>query len=103
MLDFLKGWRQGLVRLAIALPCICAMAGCQHGPKKYHVSGKVLYKNGSVPKGGIAVVTFTPAKDSTAEMRRVASSAIGPDGSFDMYTRQSGDGIYAGDYVVSFN
>jgi hypothetical protein len=101
MSDFLAP-RRWLCVLAIALPCLTATVGCQHGPKKYHISGKVLYKNGTVPKGGIAIVSFTPTKDSTAEVRQTATGAIGPDGSFEMYTRQAGDGVYAGDYVVVF-
>ena len=69
----------------------------------YQVSGKVLNKDGSVPKGGIAVVSFMPTADSTAEIRRAANGSIGPDGSFSMSTRISGDGVHAGDYNVLFN
>ena len=68
----------------------------------YYVSGKVRYKDGTIPKGGVAVVGFTPTKDSTAEVRQAASGAIGPDGSFSMFSRVAGDGVYAGDYAVTF-
>jgi hypothetical protein len=88
--------------IVIALLCMIATLGCQRGPKMYHVSGKVLYKDGSVPRGGVAVVSFMPTKESTAEVRQAASGAIGPDGSFSMFSRVAGDGVYAGDYAVTF-
>jgi hypothetical protein len=68
----------------------------------YQVSGKVHYKDGTVPKGGVALVGFTPTKESTAEVRQAATGAIGPDGSFTMFSRVVGDGVYAGDYIVTF-
>jgi hypothetical protein len=80
------------------------IAGCgKSGPPMYQVSGKLHYKDGSLPKAGIAMITFMPSKDSTAEMRRNASGTIGPDGSFTMSTRVAGDGVYAGDYNVLLN
>jgi hypothetical protein len=98
--DFLK-CRRRLFVFALALPLI-ATVGCQRGPRMYQVSGKVHYKDGSVPRGGVSLVNFRPTKESTAEVRQGASGAIGPDGSFTMYSRVSGDGVYAGDYAVTF-
>jgi hypothetical protein len=66
------------------------------------VRGKVFYKDGSVPRGGVCVVALQPAADTTAEVRKSATSAIESDGSFDMMTRQPGDGAYYGNYVVTF-
>ena len=66
------------------------------------VKGKVFYKDGSVPQGGVKVVRFSPSKDSTAEVRKGASSDIGPDGSFELWTRKAGDGAYVGEYIVTF-
>jgi hypothetical protein len=66
------------------------------------VSGKVLYKDGSVPRGGVCVVNFQPATNSTAEVRKGASGAIGSDGAFEMWTRMPGDGVYHGEYNVAF-
>jgi hypothetical protein len=68
----------------------------------YQVSGQVLYKDGTVPKGGVAVVNFKPTKESNAEVRNGASGAIGADGTFSMFSRMSGDGVYAGEYAVTF-
>jgi hypothetical protein len=99
--DFL-GDRRRLLVFAIAVPCLVATAGCHRGPRMYEVSGKVHYKDGSVPRGGVAVVNFRPTKESTAEVRQGASGAIGPDGSFSMFSRVTGDGVYAGDYAVTF-
>jgi hypothetical protein len=67
------------------------------------VSGKVSYKDGSTPRAPLCVITLTPTATSKAEVRKSASSAIEPDGSFDMTTRQPGDGVYLGDYVVTFS
>ena len=91
-----------LVRALTLLPLVVALAGCNHGPEMAHVRGKVLYKDGTVPHGGVAVVRFEPADDTTATVRKGATSAIGPDGSFDMLTRQPGDGVYLGEYNVTF-
>jgi hypothetical protein len=78
------------------------VSGCNRGPAMYQVSGKVLYKDGSVPKGGVAVVRLQPDVSSTAEIRKGATGAIAPDGSFDLYTRVPGDGVYEGQYDVTF-
>jgi hypothetical protein len=94
--------RQPIGAFALLVCVMAGVIGCDRGPKMYQVSGKVLYKDGTVPRGGIAVVAFQPAPDSTAEVRRAASGPIGPDGSFTMSTRVAGDGVYAGDYVVIF-
>ena len=76
--------------------------GCNRGPAIAQVSGKVLYKDGSVPKGGVRVVRFEPDKDTPAELRRAASGSIQPDGSFALCTKRPGDGVYCGKYHVTF-
>jgi hypothetical protein len=68
----------------------------------YQVSGKVLYKDGSVPKAPVALVRFEPTQKSTAEIRKAATGEIGPDGSFTLYTRKPGDGVIPGEYHVAF-
>ncbi len=67
-----------------------------------HVRGKVLYKDGTVPTGGMCVVRFQPTESSTATIRKGASGDIRPDGTFDAWTRIPGDGVYLGEYGVSF-
>jgi hypothetical protein len=93
-------------RMPVALlcvPCLFVLAGCNRGPAMYQVRGHVFYKDGTVPRGGVAVVFFQPKPNSTAEVRKSASSPIKPDGSFEMWTRKAGDGVYQGDYDVGFN
>lgn len=85
----------------VVLPCVVALSGCGNR-EMFHVSGKVTYKDGSVPKGILAVVIFTPTGNSSAAIRKSASGAIEPDGSFDMVTRMSGDGVHRGEYAVTF-
>ncbi len=84
------------------LPLAAATSGCNHGPAMAQVRGTVHYKDGSVPKGAVAVVRFAPADDTTATVRKGATGAIGPDGSFEMMTRMPGDGVYLGTYNVTF-
>src|SRR4051812_47439541 len=92
----------GRLMLILAL-LVCAVGGCgKKGPAMYQVSGKVTYKDGSVPRAGICLVSFAPTKESEAKVRRNATGAIGPDGSFTMFTRVNGDGVYAGEYAVLF-
>lgn len=89
--------------LALGLGCLLVLIGCNHGPEMYHVQGKVLYKDGTVPRAAVAVVFFQPKADSTAVIRKSASSTIKPDGSFDLWTRKGGDGVNKGEYSVGFN
>src|SRR5690606_40207076 len=66
-------------------------------------SGTVTF-TGGVPAGaGVKVIRLEPTPDSPAEVRKGASSTIAEDGSFDMYTRMPGDGVYAGKYAVVFS
>jgi len=66
------------------------------------VRGHVFYKDGSVPKGAVAVIRFEPAQDSDAEVRKAATGSIESDGSFQMMTRKPGDGVFLGKYNVTF-
>jgi hypothetical protein len=98
----IAGERPILLLALVVVTGSALLSGCNRGPAMYQVRGKVLYKDGSVPKGGVAVVRLQPSASSTAEIRKGASSAIGPDGSFEMCTRMPGDGVYEGDYDVTF-
>jgi hypothetical protein len=88
--------------LAALAASLLIQLGCNGGRKSYQVSGKAQYKGGAPITGGVRAIRFEPTSDSTAELRKVASGSIGPDGSFEMYTRQPGDGVIAGKYVVTF-
>jgi hypothetical protein len=90
------------MHLALVAATLFGLSGCNRGPAMYNVSGKVLYTDGSVPTGGVAVVRLQPATTSTSEIRKGASGAIGPDGSFELSTRIQGDGVYEGEYDVTF-
>jgi hypothetical protein len=67
------------------------------------ISGVVVMKDGSIPQGGVRVVQFVPARDTTAEIRKGASGEIQDDGSFVAYTRKPGDGVFLGKYDVTFS
>lgn len=87
--------------LFFVLLCTAGFAGC-NSKSMVPVRGKVTYKDGTVPAGGVAVVNFTPADDSTAQVRKGATGSINSDGSFEMMTRMPGDGVYPGSYNVAF-
>jgi hypothetical protein len=79
-----------------------ALTGCNRRPAMAQAKGKVLFKDGTVPQGGVRVVRFEPATDTTAEVRKAAQGDILGDGSFEMYTRKPGDGVFVGKYSVTF-
>jgi hypothetical protein len=92
-----------LLRASTLVALFSVATGCGHGSPVAQVKGKVLYKDGSVPKGAIRVVRFEPAADSTSVVRKAASSNIdASDGSFELFTRRPGDGVYRGKYKVTF-
>jgi hypothetical protein len=82
--------------------CVCALAGCGRGPATAHVSGRVNFKNGQLPAAGVRMIRFEPAADSPAPIRKGASGTINDDGTFELYTRRPGDGVYLGKYAVTF-
>jgi len=88
--------------LATLISVAVTAAGCAGGPESAQVSGKVRFKDGSVPKGGVCVVQFNPASDTTAKIRKAASGEIHDDGSFEAFTRKPGDGVFLGKYDVTF-
>jgi hypothetical protein len=91
-----------LLRFAVAMTCVVALAGCNRGPAMSQVRGTVFYKDGTVPKAGVTRLNFEPTAGSTAEVRKGATGTIRSDGSFEMWTRMPGDGVYHGEYAVTF-
>lgn len=93
---------RGLKQLAAMTLLVFLVAGCNRGPEMAQVKGKVFYKDGTVPRGGVCVVRLEPAEGSSAVVRKGASSEIRSDGTFEMWTRKQGDGVYLGEYAVTF-
>lgn len=77
--------------------------GCNTGPKVVEASGTVTFEGGVPAGAGVKVIRFEPTPDSAAEVRKGASCNIADDGSFEMFTRVPGDGVYAGKYAVVFS
>lgn len=88
--------------LIVVSPIVVLFMGCNDGPRMYQISGKVTFKDGSVPAAGLRVVRFEPASDTTATIRKTASGEITDDGSFQLFTRKPGDGVIPGTYNVTF-
>ena len=92
-----------LQRVACLIVLLLSMAGCgKQGPAMGTVTGMISYTDGSNPKGGIAVIRFEVASDSSTELRKAASSYIESDGSYELMTIRPGDGAYYGEYDVVF-
>ena len=89
--------------LVVCVLCLSAILGCGGRAGTAQVKGRVLYKDGTVPTGGVCVVQFMPAEDSTAKIRKAASGEIQKDGWFQAYTRKPGDGVFVGKYDVTFS
>jgi hypothetical protein len=88
--------------VALLVAGVTISTGCNRGPKMAQISGVVHYKDGSVPKGGVCIIRFSPTQETTAEVRQGASGAIGPDGRFTLRSKTADDGVYYGDYAVTF-
>jgi hypothetical protein len=92
---------QCLVGAVLALG-VMGQTGC--GSKDaYQVRGQVRYKDGSPITGAVRVIRFLPTEDSAAETRKAASADIAEDGSFELFTRRPGDGVFRGKYAVTFS
>jgi hypothetical protein len=86
----------------IAALSLVWISGCGNGHPIAHISGKIDFKNNSAQNAGIRMVRFEPTADTNASIRKGASGTINEDGSFELYTRRPGDGVYAGKYAVTF-
>jgi hypothetical protein len=103
MESFFRSMSGRRAALVVSLAFAAAVsAGCDRGPKMYQVRGHVFYKDGKAPQGGACMVRFQPAGDSSGQVRKGATGAIHADGSFELYTRQPGDGVYEGEYDATF-
>ena len=96
------------VIMPLAAISLLVTGGCtKSGPKMVKVSGIVRYKDGTkleVPEEGMAKITFEPADfgagASPDQPRKGASGKIKPDGTFELSTVKSGDGVIPGKYRV---
>ena len=89
--------------VALLTLCLVGALGCGGRAGTAQVSGRVLYKDGTVPQGAVCVVRFQPAADSPAKIRKAASGEIEKDGWFKAFTRNPGDGVFVGKYDVTFS
>jgi hypothetical protein len=81
---------------------MAALAGC--GAKEsYQVGGRVQYIDGSPITGAVRVIRFQPTDDTTATVRKAASADIAADGTYTLFTRRPGDGVFRGKYAVTFS
>lgn len=86
----------------IAAAYLGGMVGCGKSQPVAQVGGKINLKDSSLQNAGIRMVRLEPTADTNATVRKGASGAINEDGSFKLYTRRPGDGVYLGKYAVTF-
>jgi hypothetical protein len=89
-------------RIVVAAFVLGACVGCAEGKPVAEVRGRVVCKSGELPPTSIRQIRFEPTADSKAVVRKGASGAINDDGTFELYTRRPGDGVYHGEYAVTF-
>ena len=84
-------------RMTILFVCCLAISGCSGSgePRPVPVSGTVEYNGQPLTQGNVA---FVPV---VATEGHAARGSIGPDGSFELTTFESGDGALPGDYKVT--
>ena len=88
---------------AIALVLgLTVVSGCAQ-KDAYQVTGRAQYKDGTPITGAVRIIRFEPTADTTAKIRKAAGGTIAEDGTFEMFTRKPGDGVYAGKYAVTFS
>ena len=87
----------------LTLVCVVGtfFVGC-NSRDTVNVSGRVQYKGGAPIEGQIQVIRFEPTDESPAKIRKAASADLGPDGTFELFTRKPGDGVFRGRYAVNF-
>jgi hypothetical protein len=86
----------------IAVALLGGTIGCGKTRPVAQVRGKINFKESSLQNAGIRMVRFEPTADTNATIRKGASGTINEDGSFELYTRRPGDGVYLGKYAVTF-
>ncbi len=89
------------MRHLLFLGILTLVVGCG-GKQTAQVSGVVRYTDGSPIEGAAKVITFLPAIDSSAKIKKAASGTLRDDGTFVMMTRRRGDGVICGKYNVTF-
>ncbi|QDT68616.1 hypothetical protein MalM25_15390 [Planctomycetes bacterium MalM25] len=85
----------GLFTIAFAIGC--------GGKPIAQASGRVEYTDGTPVTAPVCVIRFEPVKETTAEVNKAASGQIAEDGSFELKTIRPGDGVYKGQYAVTFS
>jgi hypothetical protein len=88
--------------VVVAAACLATIVGCGRTHPIAQVSGKIQLKDSSLQNAGIRMVRLEPMGDTSATIRKGASGTINDDGTFQLYTRRPGDGVYLGKYAVTF-
>lgn len=90
------------VPLCSSLCLLVLLVGC--GSKEtLQLSGKVTLADGTAPKAPVKFIRLEPTESSTATVRKAAACELAEDGTFTLFTRKPGDGVYRGQYKVTFS
>lgn len=88
----IANWASRLLGVAL---CV-SLVGCGSEIKTYKIPGKLVYDDGS-PVNNASIVLQTKVGDQTIEARGSADA----EGNFELTTFNDGDGVVAGEHVVS--
>lgn len=85
---------------SVGATLLLGVVGC--GSDMVQVGGRVEYEDGSPIVGAIRVIRFEPDDETSAVVRKTASGEIAEDGTFRLMTKLPDDGVFKGEYVVTF-
>lgn len=81
----------------------CVVLGCDSGeapPKTVPVAGRVTFQGQPLSTGSITFALVDKGAETADVLRRPATGAIKPDGTYSLGTFATGDGAIPGDYQV---
>jgi hypothetical protein len=93
-----KKFNSQVVGLVLVGAALLGVAGCGSDRPMVPVSGQVTYAGGEWPMAG--TIGFTPTSSPTGTLSRAGSGNFGKDGSFEVGSYKSGDGLMPGVYRV---
>lgn len=85
--------------LCLMIPVLLLPLGCNRGPERVPVRGKVTLDGGPWPAAG--TIYFAPIEPAPGFPRRGGEAPFGADGRFEVTTVSPGDGLMPGKYGVA--
>ncbi|RUL88306.1 hypothetical protein [Tautonia sociabilis] len=91
------GIRRSFSKLGLAVALAVVAPGCgSSGPEMARVSGTVTYQGQPLESGSVSFISTDPERAN-------AVGTIGPDGSYELQTREPNDGAELGEYKIAIS